>query len=181
MKTKPILILSLIITFFISCSSNDDSPGSFSNTNGLEINGELQNDATTIAFLNDLGTVEGEEDGYALSLITTLSNDAVVNLIFYNNDENAENLILGDYFTDLDFASSNDEYKYVYASVINYNSEHFISIDDNYNDDIVVLSKCNKSSELASGEYEVTLTNSGKTETLHIKGSFNNQHMVVSE
>ncbi|XMO85105.1 hypothetical protein AAFN75_09930 [Algibacter sp. AS12] len=165
----------------MSCNNDKEDLGSHvNNTHNVEINGEIQSIASkTPAFLSNLSSVEPGEEGYGLSISITLSDKTFVNFIFYNNDENAENVILGEYTTNFETAISNTECRYFYVSALNSNNELFISVDDIYNHNIELI-KCDKTSKLTSGAYDVTLTNPQNNETMRLKGIFTNEPIIVS-
>jgi len=178
MNTKKIVILSFIFGFLAACGNKEDDVAS-ATFNSIEIDGEAQIiESSTPAFLSNLTAAQATEEGLALSLSYNLSDGTFISIFYYNNDENASNVILGDYTTDFDQAVSNTEFKYFYVTALNVNQELFISIDDNYADDLVQLIKSDLTSETTSGDYEVTLTNPQNEATMHLKGSFRDVPMI---
>jgi len=178
MNIKKILFLSLIIVFLSACSNKEDNaPNSSLIT--IEIDGETQTiENVTPAILSNLTAAQTSQEGQALSMSYTLLDGTFISIFYYNNDENATNVILGNYTTDFDEAISNAEFKYFYVTALNSNQELFISVDDNYADDLVQLIKSDKNSGTASGNFEVTLTNPRNESNIRLKGSFKDAELI---
>lgn len=183
MKKENLLFLSLILIISIISCDNDKKEDTNINKNGtysLQINGEAQNITGASGIMNDkYSTPNNNVSSDGLRLITTivLADNTGVYISFNNTNLDAENVVLGDYTTDIDEALNAHEFKFGEVTVSGSNG-YFSSLGTAT--DAIKLTKCDKTGKRISGEFDAVVTNKENDETIHVKGSFSDISLIVN-
>lgn len=175
MKTKIFLFLSLLLfAINISCDNEkkDDADSISNGTYSVQLDSEVQNTTGASGIMNDkYSKPNNNVSSDGLKLITTiaLADKTGVYISFNNTNLDAENVVLGDYTTDIDEALNANEFKFGEVTVSGSNG-YFSS--QGTGTDAIKLTKCDKTGKRISGEFDAVVTNKENNETIHVKGTF---------
>ena len=181
MKTKMASILSLIIvSSIISCKNDSNEAATSNGTYSLQIDGETQSIVNASGVLDNKYNFNDNDqfaEGLSLKTSIALADNTGVFISFNNNDLNAENVLLGDYTTNIDAAFGANNFKFGEVTVSG-TAGYFSSLVTST--DAIKLFKCDIAGKKISGEFDAILTNKENNETIHVVGSFTNLSLVIS-
>lgn len=180
---KIIIVLFLSLVLIICSTSCEDDKNEETTANGsysLQIDGETQNITGGSGIMNDkYSTPNNNVSSDGLRLITTiaLADKTGVYISFNNTNLDAQNVVLGDYTTDIDKAFNANEFKFGEVTVSS-SKGYFSSLGTAT--DAIKLTKCDKTGKRISGEFDAVLTNKENNETIRVVGSFTDIILIVN-
>ncbi len=180
MNPKIPVILSIIFIITVMSCKKENNETSSNGTYSLQIDGEEQVIKDAAGYLDDKFNFNNNDqfaEGLSLKTSIGLEGNTGVFITFNNNDLNADNVILGDYTTNIDAAFSTNAFKFGEVTVSS-KAGYFSSLGTNT--DAIKLIKCEIEGKNISGEFDAVLTNKENNETIRVVGTFKDVSLIVS-